>query len=189
MAAGLRKAVHSQYTSRARSGDAFTRDGGIDRRASESRRVFASYRWNDAQTEAVLAAPDGVRAVADVAPGKSHSIPGVADCAACHGTKRPDPLGFNALQLSTDRDPNAIHGEPLAPGTTTPATLTAPGCCGPRVRSSSPRRAGFRRAIPRRARCSATFPRTVGRATTAPARSGRTRRRCSSRICSVMATP
>lgn len=89
--------------------------------------MFASYRWNDAQTEAVLAAPDGVRAVADVAPGKSHSIPGVADCAACHGTKRPDPLGFNTLQLSTDRDPNAIHGEPLAPGTTTPATLNAAG--------------------------------------------------------------
>ena len=33
-----------------------------------------------------------------------------------HGTTRAGPLGFNPLQLSTDRDPNAIHGEPLAPG-------------------------------------------------------------------------
>ena len=111
--------------------------------------MFASYRWNDAQTEAVLAAPDGVRAVADVAPGKSHSIPGVADCAACHGTKRPDPLGFNALQLSTDRDPNAIHGEPLAPGMISLATLNderllSPArpdlvAAPPRIQTASPR--------------------------------------------------
>jgi mono/diheme cytochrome c family protein len=100
-------------------------------RASESRWVFASYQWNDAQTDAVLAPPDGVRDVAEVAPGKSHTIPGVVDCAACHGTKRPGPLGFNALQLSTDRDPNAIHGEPLAPGTTTLATLNAAGLLSP----------------------------------------------------------
>jgi hypothetical protein len=100
-------------------------------RASASRWVFASYQWNDAQTDAVLAAAEGARAVAEIAPGKSHSIPAVVDCAACHGTTRPGPLGFNALQLSTDRDPNAIHGEPLAPGMATLATLNAAGLLSP----------------------------------------------------------
>lgn len=94
-------------------------------RASESRWVFASYRWNGAQTDADLAPVEGVRDVVEIAPGRSHSIPGVADCVACHGSKRPGPLGFNALQLSTDRDPNAIHGEPLSPGMLTVATLNA----------------------------------------------------------------
>ena len=55
----------------------------------------------------------------ELAAGRRHDIPGASDCRACHGADRPGPLGFNALQLSTDRDPNAIHGEPLAPGMTT----------------------------------------------------------------------
>jgi mono/diheme cytochrome c family protein len=49
----------------------------------------------------------------EIVPGRQHNIPSGADCAACHGTSR-EPLGFNPLQLSNDRDPNAIHGEPLA---------------------------------------------------------------------------
>lgn len=100
-------------------------------RASESRWVFATYHWNEAQTEAELVPAEGLPDAVEIAPGKSHSIPGVADCAACHGSKRPGPLGFNALQLSTDRDPNAIHGEPLAPAMTTLATLNAAGLLSP----------------------------------------------------------
>lgn len=100
-------------------------------RASETRWVFASYHWNDAQTDADLAPAEGLRDVVEVAPGRFHGIPSVADCAACHGTKRPGPQGFNALQLSTDRDPNAIHGEPLAPGMTTLATLNGAGLMAP----------------------------------------------------------
>jgi cytochrome c553 len=100
-------------------------------RASESRWVFASYHWNDAQTDADLVPVEGLRDVAEVAPGRSHNIPGVSDCAACHGSKRPGPLGFNALQLSTDRDPQAIHGEPLSPGMVTLATLNAAGLLAP----------------------------------------------------------
>ena len=64
----------------------------------------------------VLAPEEGIRGVVEVAPGRRHDLPGSNDCRACHGGKRPGPLGFNALQLSTDRDPNAIHGEPLAAG-------------------------------------------------------------------------
>jgi cytochrome c553 len=100
-------------------------------RASADRWVFATYVWNQENTDAVLAPDAGVRGAAELAAGRSHDIPGVADCLACHGDKRPGPLGFNALQLSTDRDPNAIHGEPLAPHMTTIATLEREGRFSP----------------------------------------------------------
>jgi len=94
-------------------------------RVTEERWIFASYAWNAEGTDAVLAPDGGIPGAAELAPGKYHNIPGVADCRACHGAERPGPLGFNALQLSTDRDPNAIHGEPLAAGMTSLATLQA----------------------------------------------------------------
>jgi hypothetical protein len=93
-------------------------------RASPSDWVFATYVWNEEGTDAVLAPDAGVRSAVRFANGRGHDIPGAADCRACHG-ERPSPLGFNALQLSTDRDSNAIHGEPLAAGMTTLATLNA----------------------------------------------------------------
>jgi mono/diheme cytochrome c family protein len=92
-------------------------------RASAERWVFATYVWNEEGRDAVLAPDAGVPGVVELAEGRRHDVPGVADCRACHGSKRPGPLGFNALQLSTDRDPNAIHGEPLAAGMITLATL------------------------------------------------------------------
>lgn len=92
-------------------------------RASPAEWVFATYVWNEEGTDAVLAPDAGVPGAVELAAGRRHDIPSQADCRACHGEKRPDPLGFNALQLSTDRDPNAIHGEPLAPGMITAATL------------------------------------------------------------------
>ena len=45
----------------------------------------------------------------DVAPGKRHVVPRQTDCKICH---TDGPLGFSALQLSSDRDPNAAHAEP-----------------------------------------------------------------------------
>jgi mono/diheme cytochrome c family protein len=100
-------------------------------RASDARWLFASYHWNDAQTDAELVPADGLHNAVEVAPGRFHSIPAVSDCAACHGTKRQGPLGFNALQLSTDRDPGAIHGEPLRSDMTTLATLSTSGLLSP----------------------------------------------------------
>ena len=100
-------------------------------RASADRWVFAAYVWNEEGTDAVLAPDAGVPGAVELAPGTRHDIPGVADCRACHGERRPGPLGFNALQLSTDRDPNAIHGEPLAPGMITVATLERDGRLSP----------------------------------------------------------
>lgn len=92
-------------------------------RAAATQWVFASYVWNADGSDAILAPEQGVRGVADVAAGKRHNIPSATDCTACHGTARPGPLGFNALQLSPDRDPNALHGEPLTSDMMTLATL------------------------------------------------------------------
>jgi len=72
---------------------------------------FASYVWNEAQTDAELAPSSGLRNVADVAPGKQHSIPSIEDCRACHDSARTEILGFTALQLSDDRDGEAPHRE------------------------------------------------------------------------------
>ena len=100
-------------------------------KASASRWIAASYIWNEEGTDAVLAPRDGAPGVYDIAAGKRHSIPSSDECLMCHGTKKTGPLGFNALQLSTDRDPNAIHGEPLAPGMVTLETLIAEGVLTP----------------------------------------------------------
>ncbi|MBA3640979.1 MAG: hypothetical protein H0W53_17290 [Acidobacteria bacterium] len=93
-------------------------------KASADGWVTGSYLWNEAGTEAVLAPAEGVPDVLEVAPGRRISIPSRTDCTACHGTKPPAPLGFNALQLSSDRDPNAIHGEKLGPDALTVVQLS-----------------------------------------------------------------
>ena len=52
----------------------------------------------------------------EIAPGIRHSIPAVTDCKTCHeGQGRDIVLGFTALQLSPDRDPNAPHADPVTP--------------------------------------------------------------------------
>ena len=117
-------------------------------KAGAERWILAAYVWNEAQTEAVLAPAAGVPGALEVAPGRRHSVPGRADCATCHGSPA-HPLGFGALQLSDDRDPLALHAEPLAPGMLTLATLVAEGrlvpnrgdlvARPPRIRSASPR--------------------------------------------------
>ena len=71
--------------------------------------LAGSYVWNDAGTDAVLS-EDGMSGVTEIVPGRQHNVPSRADCATCHGDARA-PLGFNPLQLSNDRDPNAIHAE------------------------------------------------------------------------------
>jgi hypothetical protein len=92
--------------------------------------VFAAYAWNDDQTDAIVT-PNGLRNAATVAPGATHTIPSVDDCRACHDSARIEILGFNALQLSTDRDPNAPHAEALAPGMVTLQTLVDEGLIRP----------------------------------------------------------
>lgn len=95
-------------------------------RSSAGDWTFASYVWNDDQTDAVLAPAEGVRRAAEVAPGKWHAIPSRDDCRACHDNGRV-VLGVTALQLSDDRDPNAPHAEVQQPGMLTLRTLAAEG--------------------------------------------------------------
>jgi hypothetical protein len=85
--------------------------------------VFATYVWNEDQSDARLAPAGGVPDVVEIAPGKRFSIPSLADCNACHRSSPAVVLGFNALQLSDDRDPLAPHGEPLQPGDLTLRSL------------------------------------------------------------------
>jgi hypothetical protein len=92
-------------------------------RSSESAWSYASYVWNDDQTDATLAPADGLRGAAEVAPGKRHAIPTREDCKTCHENGPTPVLGFTALQLSTDRDPAAPHAEPLSPEMMTLQTL------------------------------------------------------------------
>jgi len=102
---------------------------------------FASYVWNEAQTDATLAPPEGIRNVLTLAPGKAHSVPSLEDCRACHDNGTA-VLGFTALQLSTDRDPLAPHAEAVQPGTMTLQTLVDEN----RI---APARAEFRTRPPR----------------------------------------
>ena len=85
--------------------------------------VFASYAWNDAQTDAELASEKGVAGITEVADNKRHSIPSIQECRSCHDSSRTEILGFDALQLSDDRDPNALHAEMLTPEMITLRTL------------------------------------------------------------------
>ena len=79
--------------------------------------LFAAYEWSADGREAVLAPARGRRGAFPLEGGRSHTIPGVDDCKACHMGTGSVVLGFSALQLSPDRDPNAPHAEPPpAPG-------------------------------------------------------------------------
>jgi mono/diheme cytochrome c family protein len=113
-------------------------------KASDAGWLAGSYVWNQEGVDAVLADSDGVAGAAEIAPGKQHNIPSRSDCAACHGEARR-PLGFNPLQLSDDRDPNAIHGEPITADMVTLKTLfdeTLLTGADPAMRRTPPRIAG-----------------------------------------------
>jgi hypothetical protein len=111
--------------------------------------VYAVYVWTDDGSDAVLAPEEGVATAVEVAPGRRHAIPSVADCLSCHRGGRSEVLGFGALQLSSDRDPLALHAEPLEAGDPTLATLVQRGLVRglprelverpPRIPATSPR--------------------------------------------------
>ncbi len=110
--------------------------------------TFATYRWLDDESDAVLAARFGERAVYSFADGGAYDLPARSDCRACHEGNVSRVLGFSALQLSSVRDPGAPHGEPLRPGDIDLATLVERGLVRglpagllrnpPRVAASSP---------------------------------------------------
>jgi cytochrome c553 len=101
-------------------------------RTSKDNWLFASYAWNESQTDAELASERGIANIAEIADGKRHSIPSISECRACHDSKRTEILGFDALQLSNDRDPNALHAEPLTREMVTLGTLVEENLISPR---------------------------------------------------------
>jgi len=117
-------------------------------KAAENDWVFATYLWAEDQSDATLAPERGIANVVEIGRGKRHSIPATEDCHACHQSSPSIVLGFNALQLSDDRDPLAPHAEPLPPGALTLRTLTKAGrlypprpdlaSVPPRIRESDP---------------------------------------------------
>ena len=77
---------------------------------------YATYVWNEDETEAVLAPERGVPQSLEIRDGVRHAIPSRTDCRTCHEAGPTRVLGFGALQLSPDRDPNAPHAEEVPPG-------------------------------------------------------------------------
>jgi hypothetical protein len=110
--------------------------------------TFATYVWNEDQSDAVLTPREGVAGAYSIAPGVNHSIPAVEDCRVCHASSPATVLGFTALQLSDDRDPLAPHAESLPAAAVTLRTLLAEGRLAParaewiaeppRIRESDP---------------------------------------------------
>lgn len=88
---------------------------------------FATYRWLGDESDALLAARFGERAVYALPGGGTYDLPARTDCRACHEGNVSRVLGFSALQLSGARDPGALHGEPLGPGDLDLASLVARG--------------------------------------------------------------
>lgn len=88
---------------------------------------YATYVWSAGDHDASLAPARGMRTTAVVAPGVHHAIPSDGDCRACHGNGPTPVLGFSALQLATDRDPNAPHAESPALGSLALPELIASG--------------------------------------------------------------
>jgi hypothetical protein len=105
---------------------------------------FATYVWNADESNAVLAPDGGIRQSLPIRDGINHAIPSRVDCRVCHEAGPTRVLGVTALQLSSDRDPNAPHAEPPPPGAVDLTTLAA---------------RGLLRGLP--ARVSATPPRIV----------------------------
>lgn len=88
---------------------------------------FASYAWNEDETEATLVAERGIKYSVLIRDGIRHAIPSRTDCRACHEAGPVRLLGVTALQLSPDRDPNAPHAEPPPDGSVDLHALVARG--------------------------------------------------------------
>src|SRR5215212_6721919 len=80
-------------------------------RQADGEWLYAAYAWSPDGRDAQLISPKGKRSAYPVGGGRSHTIPSISDCKVCHQGGRTEVLGFSALQLSRDRDPDAPHAE------------------------------------------------------------------------------
>lgn len=88
---------------------------------------YATYAWNDDASEATLVPDQGIANSIEIRPGVRHAIPSRTDCRACHEAGLVPVLGFGALQLSADRDPEAPHAEEVPYGGVDLAVLVKRG--------------------------------------------------------------
>jgi hypothetical protein len=89
--------------------------------------IYATYVWDDDGRDATLAPAKGIRDAAEIRPGVRHDVPSIADCRACHEGRPTAVLGFDALQLSPDRDPLAPHAGAGGPNPLDLRTLASLG--------------------------------------------------------------
>ena len=74
---------------------------------------YYTFIWNKDETEAKLAPEKGIINYFPINDKVSHDIPNQIQCSNCHGNQRNPIISFSALQLSPDRDPNALHQDQL----------------------------------------------------------------------------
>ena len=89
--------------------------------------TFATYAWTDDGKDAERVSQRGRPNAVETRGGAPHDLPSVADCRVCHLGRPSGVLGFDALQLSTDRDPNALHQDPVPAGGVELAMLVSRG--------------------------------------------------------------
>ena len=82
-------------------------------RQADGQWLYAAYAWSPDGREAKLVSERGRRGAYALAGGRSHTIPGVSDCKACHQGGRTEVRGFSVFQLSPAWDPAALHAERL----------------------------------------------------------------------------
>jgi len=73
--------------------------------------LYAAYAWSADGRETQRVSARGRRGAYPLEGGRSHAIPGVTDCKVCHQGGRSEVLGFSAVQLSPQRDPDALHAD------------------------------------------------------------------------------
>ena len=78
--------------------------------------IYGTYRWTEEGTDALLIPPEGAVDPDPDWPSGRYVFPSEQDCRNCHEGRPAPVLGFSALQLSSDRDPDAVHGEHPGPG-------------------------------------------------------------------------
>lgn len=77
--------------------------------------TFKAFTWRPDESDATLWPATGVQNAAPTAFGTMHDIPSLENCRSCHNRGGDGVLGFEALQLSEDRDPLVIPAGRLEP--------------------------------------------------------------------------
>ena len=68
-------------------------------RQADGQWLYAAYAWSADGRSAQLVPANGKRGAYPLGGGRSHTIPGVNDCKACHQGGRSEVLGFGLIQL------------------------------------------------------------------------------------------